>query len=543
MPAKRARPPRRKNSPSPRPRPPKRRPAPLEDALFENGAADLDETADDLDAAHGLMNQNAEMGEPDLLNLAQVEEELLGPEPKTESQPVSAELMEDPVRIYLGEIGAVKLLDVDAEFRLATCIEAERLLLTFRRHPVRKGVDLACAAYHAILRELHLSWTRLAEDAKNLGAGMPDLSLALADAQTIQQKGELNGTLYFRSYLAGNLWGRNPLWDTLVRKAFSIFLCLYLFPPAYADWLMKRVRARRVLPALRTMYARLPEASVLEAGMDIVHARAEEAHQVLFHANLRLVVSVAKRYLGRGIPFLDLIQEGNLGLLRAINKFDPRRGFRFSTYATWWIRQSVNRAIAEQARTIRIPVHLFESLTRILRAQHRLMQELGRDPNLEELALEVGYLSTSDVQAVLRARARNRPPEPALQHRLDSAARRVARVLRAAEDTVSLDGPVGEDASSQLEDFIPDNESLSPLDTAALDMLREQVQHALATLTERERQVLELRFGMVDGQSHTLDEVSDFFNVTRERIRQIESKALRKLRHPTQIRLLRDYLG
>lgn len=277
--------------------------------------------------------------------------------------------------------------------------------------------------------------------------------------------------------------------------------------------------------------------------MDAVRARAEEAHHALIRANLRLVVSVAKRYLGRGIPFLDLIQEGNLGLLRAINKFDARRGFKFSTYATWWIRQSINRSIAEQARTIRIPVYLFDSITRILRAQHQLTQELGRDPSFEELALEVGYLSTSEVQVVLRARAENQPLEAAVQRKLDSAVRRIGRVLRAAEDPVSLDGPVGGDDSSRLEDFIPDEDLISPLDSAAREMLREQIQRALATLTERERQVLELRFGLADGQSHTLDEVSDFYEVTRERIRQIEAKALRKLRHPAQTRLLRDYLG
>ena len=219
---------------------------------------------------------------------------------------------------------------------------------------------------------------------------------------------------YLRAYLDNGLWGQDPTWDSMVRKAFSVFMCLYLLPSSFADWLLNHLQQHQKLPTGRTFQRNIPDDSILDDELASVETRADEANHALIRANLRLVVSVAKRYLGRGISFLDLIQEGNLGLLRAVGKFDPRRGFKFSTYATWWIRQSINRSIAEQARTIRIPVHLFESITRILRAQRQLTQELGRDPTNEELALEVGYLPATDVQAILRAKANEQPPRPGL---------------------------------------------------------------------------------------------------------------------------------
>ena len=476
--------------------------------------------------------------------LVEPEEELFEDDTLEKHRPeIAAELSGDPVRLYLREIGEVKLLGSDGEFRLATLLQADKVLEAFLQRPVRKGTSPIVGGYRSLISELVTSWKRFGEDAKQLDKNLPDLCLILAEAQSLHDTWELDTPSYVRTFLASDLWGHDPLWNSMVRKAYSVFICLHLLPADHAAWLTKHIQDCHKLPTQQTLNRKLPNEKNLLLEVESVRARAEQANRAIIRANLRLVVSVAKRYLGRGISFLDLIQEGNLGLLRAVGKFDPRRGYKFSTYATWWIRQSINRSIAEQARTIRIPVHLFESISRILRSQRELTQVLGREPTNRELALEVGYLPASDVQAIMRAQAEEQPLDPALQRRLEYATQKVDRVLRSAEEPVSLDGPVGDEDSSQLGDFIEDEDAPSPIDAAARTMLREQIEHALEGLTDRERQVLELRFGLTDGRDHTLEDVSRYFDVTRERIRQIEAKALRKLRHPTRSRSLKDYLG
>jgi len=513
--------------------------SPLEEGEALNSLNGLDEL--DLEAED--VSFDAEEGEPGEDELEEIEEEGLD----TDTTAIS-ELADDPVRMYLREIGQVQLLDSDREVWLATQMlsaqHLERKRLQETGGSRAKDVGAQEAIYLALYDELEVAWKRLQEDARKHKHPPLDLLVLTREAQALRQNWNSEAPSYLRSWLDSGYWGHDRGWDKVAQEAFDIFYILYLLPEPMQDKICEALqRKKKAFPLKRTFRSWLPDEAGLAEEYAAIQWRAAEAKKALIRANLRLVVSVAKRYIGRGINFLDLIQEGNIGLLRAVEKFDPTKGYKFSTYATWWIRQAITRAIADQARTIRIPVHMVETINRLMRIQRQLIQGLGREPTSEEVALELELLTTEETAAIRRAKAAGERLEPMLERQLHRAAIKVRRIIRVAQEPLPLDSPVGPEESSQLVDFVEDETIPTPADAASHQLLREHVRRALDVLTDREREVLEMRFGLKDGQDHTLEEVGQYFRVTRERIRQIEAKALRKLRHPTRSRQLRDYLG
>jgi len=521
-----------------------------EDLDFEDDEMENDDSGDMLE------DEDDNLGDGDLIDEGEdidedIDEEILAREA---ARIDSISLADDPVRMYLKEIGQVPLLDTNREIWLSTQMAAEQLLqelideLSRVEHP-EDHVDLPqpVEIVQLAFKQLVENWQKVVDETTSYGEEAPDLRLIIDEVQAVSSDWNVDEKSYVRRYLRQHEWGRDEKWTELAQHLFAVMHCLHLIP------FERQIDIRRYyrendgdLPPMDVFQRWLfdDEESVedLPHLFEQVEYRAELAAEALTRANLRLVVSVAKRYMGRGINFLDLIQEGNIGLLRAVAKFDHTKGFKFSTYATWWIRQAISRAIADQARTIRIPVHMVETINRLMRVQRQLLQQLGAEPNAEQIALEMDFLTPEETEAIKLLRRNGTHLDPSLQRKLRRAAQKVRKIMRISQEPMSLEMPIGQEDSSLLGDFIEDDKVMGPVDAASRQLLKEQIRSALGVLSDREREVLEMRFGLSDGQDHTLEEVGKHFGVTRERIRQIEAKALRKLRHPTRSRQLRDYL-
>lgn len=445
----------------------------------------------------------------------------------------------DPIQMYLREIRGYPLINADQELCTCATWQAFPLSQTLRALALKSELSF----WQVVYSHFETAWLAMLAACDQRKVAPPDLVRLLQEARAMPQHYADATQSMVQSYLRNLGWGQDPTVEAISQPLFEVLLTVIVFPQEFVVQLEQHLMQATLLPPWTEACAWLPSKTVCEDHLYEMALRAEEAKSALTSANLRLVVSVARRYLGRGISLMDLIQEGSMGLLRAVEKFHAWRGFKVSTYATWWIRQAIRRCIADQARTIRIPVHLVEAINKLTWLQRQLTQKLGREPTPEDLALEMGMLNAQALAQILEARTTGQPLAPDLARDFETAVKHVQTIMNASVSPISLESPVGHDQDALLSEFVSDDKAPSPADSASFELLKQHIRVVLTTLGEREREVLEMRFGFRDGKAHTLAEVGDAFGITRERVRQLEAKALRKLRHPQYSRELRDYLG